>query len=86
MTKEEKLEIYRRFFISFDEWLRDGYVEVSSCRVLFGIQLSRLIKDAKAAEKGEELPDLGIGIRLTDSEKIDLQNNLKQPIDFDVVT
>lgn len=78
MTPEEKLKIYRRFILMTDEFLREHYVEISSCRVLFGIQLGRLIKDAEAAEKGIELPELGTGIRMTEAEKIENQDRLNK--------
>lgn len=76
MTAEEKLKIYRDFVLMLSGYMASGHVQVSSCRVLVGIQLDRLVRDAKAALGGIEKDTIGTSIRLTEEEHKELQEKI----------
>ena len=79
MTDTERLERYRRFITLMDEYMTEGSVKIDSCRVLFGIQFERLLRDARAAESGAELEnEIGWGLMTTPEEQARLRAEVAQ--------
>lgn len=62
MTPEEKLKIYRMFILQMRDHLNEGYLKMSSCRIMDTIMLERLIEDAEAAKNGVEEKEINTRI------------------------
>lgn len=74
MTAEEKLEVYRGFFLQLDKWLRSGEVVIEPCKCLCEVQMQRLINEASNTKDGYEIDGVGSPIWLVKTELEELND------------